>query len=146
MSFSNLSVDSRMLWNAGQRDNRYSKSSSSSRQCRHTASTVPLLKVWRFFWRMYVPVRILPLTIAFLTSVTEDSTIFYTMCEVPTRKLCTDKYFRVFFVFISHTSCLFQNEFMTRIHICFHWSLVKLLHISWPRDGRSYFWRIFDRS
>ena len=27
------------------RDNRCSKSSSSSRQCRHTASTVPLLKL-----------------------------------------------------------------------------------------------------
>ena len=100
---------------AVQRDNRCSMSSSSNRQCRRTASTVPLLEVWRFVWRMYVPVRILALTTAFFTSVTEESTVFHTICEVPTRKLYIDRYFRVFFVFISHTSCLVQNESWKRL-------------------------------
>ena len=81
---------------------------------------------------------------AFFLSKTEDSTDFHTRYVVPTRKICTGKYFKDFFEFISHTSYLVQCEFTALVHICFHWSLVKLLQRS--RDGRSYCWRILDGS
>ena len=54
--------------------------------------------------RILVPVRILALATAFFMFKTYDSTDFHTRGVLPTRKLCTGRHFKNFFVFISHTS------------------------------------------
>ena len=79
--------------------------------------------------------------IPFLTPDTVESRLQARFVNLILR-LTTWRYFRVFLVLISRTSCFDQNLLTAFKYMCVHCSLLYELHISRLKDGSSYFSRI----